>query len=93
MNIKNTKKVKIRSKLQLITESFPDYKYDMETINDEWLVHFSKENIKFVIEISSVDADINNFKVFSDNKWLIYSENTFEKIIKIAENKILELYG
>jgi len=93
MNIKNTKKVKIRTRLQTITETFPNYHYDMESTNDEWLVYFSKENIKFVLEISSIDDDINNFKVFSDNKWLIYSENSFEKIINLAENKITELYG
>jgi len=93
MNIKNTKKVKIRKKLQTITETFFNYHYDMETINDEWLVHFKKEDIKFVVEISSIDETINNFKVFYDNEWLIYSEDTFEKIINIADNKIKELYG
>jgi hypothetical protein len=93
MNIKNTKKVKIRSRLQQITKSFPDYRYDMETINDEWLVHFTNDKIKFVIEISSVDDDINNFKVFYDKDWLIYSEKSFETIIEIAEKKIKEIYG
>ena len=96
MNIKNSKKVKIRTRLQTITETFPDYMYDMETTNDEWIVHFTSKNdaeIKFMLEISSVDDEINNFKYFSDNKWNIYTENEFEKIIKIAENKIVELYG
>lgn len=95
MNIKNTKKVKIRSKLQQITNTFSDFIYDMENVNDEWLVYFTdkNQNIKFVVEISSVDEEINNFKVFYDDKWLIYSEKTFSEIIKHAENKILELYA
>ena len=95
MNIKNTKKVKIRSRLRTITELFPEYNYDMESTNDEWIVHFTKleTDIKFMLEISSIDDNINNFKYFSDNKWNIYSEQKFEKIIEIAENKIEELYG
>ena len=95
MNIKNSKKVKIREKLQTITETFEDYKYDMDSINDEWLIHFEnkEDNIKFVIEISSIDETINNFKVFIDNRWLIYSENEFNKIIELSRKKITELYG
>jgi len=95
LNIKNSKKVKIREKLQTITETFEDYKYDMDSINDEWLIHFEnkEDNIKFVIEISSIDETINNFKVFIDNRWLIYSENEFNKIIELSRKKITELYG
>ena len=94
MNIKNTKKVKIREKLQTITETFEEYKYDMDSINDEWLIHFEnkEDNIKFVVEISSIDETINNFKVFIDNQWLIYSENDFNKIIELSRKKITELY-
>jgi len=95
MNIKNSKKVKIRNKLQTITDTFPGYSYDMETINDEWLIHFTKKetDIKFMVEISSIDDDINNFKYFYDNEWNIYTENNFNEIIEIAKNKITELYG
>jgi len=95
MNIKNSKKVKIRNKLREITDSFPGYSYDMETINDEWIIHFTKlgTDIKFMVEISSVDDTINNFKYFLDNKWNIYSEEKFEKIMEISKNKIIELYG
>lgn len=94
MNIKNSKKVKIREKLQTITETFEDYKYDMDSINDEWLIHFEnkEDNIKFVIEISSIDETINNFKVFIDNQWLIYNENVFNKIIELSRKKITDLY-
>jgi len=94
LNIKNTKKVKIREKLQTITETFEEYKYDMDSINDEWLIHFEnkEDNIKFVVEISSIDETINNFKVFIDNQWLIYSENDFNKIIELSRKKITELY-
>ena len=95
MNIKNSKKVKIRSKLRTITESFPGYSYDMETVNDEWIIHFSKKDtdINFMVEISSVDETINNFKYFLDDKWNIYSEDDFESIIKLSKNKIEEIYG
>ena len=95
MNIKNSKKVKIREKLQTITELFEEYNYDMDSINDEWLIHFEEkeENIKFVVEISSVDETINNFKVFINNQWLIYSESNFNEILKISRKKITELYG
>jgi len=97
MNIKNSKKVVVRPKLQQITATFPELRYDMETINDEWLVHFNDpknpENMNFVVEVSSVDDTINNFKMFYDGQWLIYSEESFEKIIVIAENKIKEIYG
>ena len=96
MNIKNSKKVKIRSRLQTITDTFPDYNYDMESTNDEWIVHFTHDTIdsvKFMLEISSIDDNINNFKYFYDNEWNIYSETNFQTIIEISENKITELYG
>ncbi len=95
MNIKNTKKVKIRSKLQTITETFSEYGYDMETIADEWIIHFTKKDtdIKFMVEISSIDDTINNFKYFHHGKWYSYTAENFDKIIKIAKNKITEIYG
>lgn len=93
LNIKNTKKVKIRSKLQTITETFEEYDYDMESINDEWLIHFRKDDIKFVLEISSVDNTINNFKLFINDKWEMHSEENFDKIINISREKINNLYG
>jgi Zn-dependent metalloprotease len=95
LNIKNSKKVKIREKLQTITKTFEEYKYDMDSINDEWLIHFEnkEDNIKFVVEISSVDETINNFKIFIDNQWIIYSENNFNNIINLSRKKITELYG
>lgn len=95
MNIKNSKKVKIREKLRTITETFKEYLYDMDSINDEWLIHFEnkEKQIKFVVEISSIDETINNFKVFIDNQWLIYSKNNFSDIIKISRKKITELYS
>jgi len=95
LNIKNSKKVKIREKLRTITETFKEYLYDMDSINDEWLIHFEnkEKQIKFVVEISSIDETINNFKVFIDNQWLIYSKNNFSDIIKISRKKITELYS
>jgi len=93
MNIKNSKKVKIRTKLQTITDAFEQYHYDMETISDEWIIHFADEKIKFMIEISSIDENINNFKIFYDDEWLIYTESTFDEIMNVAKNKIKELYG
>jgi len=95
LNIKNSKKVKIREKLQTITRTFSEYKYDMDSINDDWLIHFedNKNNIKFVIEISSIDESVNNFKIFIDNQWLIYTENNFKTILELSRKKITELYG
>jgi len=95
LNIKNTKKVKIRSKLQTITELFSEYKYDMDSINDDWLIHFEDKDkdVKFVVEISSIDDNINNFKVFNNNEWFIYTENNFNKILELSRKKITELYG
>jgi hypothetical protein len=53
----------MRSTIKKITNSFPTYKYDMETTTWDWVIYFWNEDKKFFFELPTESKTKKQIKV------------------------------
>lgn len=82
----------MRSTIKKITNSFPTYKYDMETTTWDWVIYFWNEDKKFFFELPTETKTKKPIKVspkvkiFIDEEWKTYEHEDVEHLIeKIKE--------
>jgi len=89
----------MRSTIKKITESFPNYKYDMETTVWDWVIYFwNDENNKFFFELPNGQPGMEKsrnikvspkVKIFVNEEWKTFENENVDNLIKKTKEIII----
>ncbi|NPV13288.1 MAG: hypothetical protein HPY57_16125 [Ignavibacteria bacterium] len=82
----------MRNTIKKITDSFPNYKYDMETTTWDWVIYFwNNENHKFFFELPNGYPTIKvskgikvspKVKIYLNEEWKTFENENVDKLIE-----------
>jgi len=82
----------MKNKIRKITESFPDYKYDMETTIWDWVIYFNDEDKKFFFELPNhkdkSKNDNHKVKMLIEGEWIIFEGENIDELIEKTKQKL-----
>ena len=79
--------MEIRKNINKITESFPEYRYDMETTMWEWLIYFWKNEQSFFFELpnhNKIDdvKPIPKSRISKNGEWIVLEDYDIDILIQ-----------
>jgi len=79
----------IRENIDKVTDSFPEFRFDMETTAGYWIIYLWKGDTKFFFELPSNEDETNiKIKLYLDDEWDIFDGEDLDQLIKITKNKL-----
>jgi len=79
----------VRKKIDKVTVSFPEFRFDMETSAGYWIIYLWKGDTKFFFEIPNNEEETKiKVKMFLDDNWNVFDNENLDELIKITKNKL-----
>ena len=79
----------MREHINILLESFPDIKYDMESTISYWIITFWKTDKMFFFEIPNNDEKVIIAKINDNNVWVTIKNTNIDILISEVKQKII----